>query len=60
MAAEPENEVVAPIASGRAGGRPGVTLGEPATAGFGLPSLSEVADQLAGLVEVLHVLMVSP
>jgi hypothetical protein len=58
VAGESENVVLAPFGLREAGDRSGVSLGEPATAGFGFPCAPEVDDQLAGLVEVLHIQMV--
>jgi len=47
-----------PIGLRGARDRFGVSLGEAVTAGFGFPCPSEVDDQLAGVVEVLHIQMV--
>ena len=57
-AAQSENVVVPPIGLRGAGDGLGVSLGEPVTARFRFPCVSEVDDQLSGFVEVLHIQMV--
>ena len=51
--------MVTALRLGGAGDGLGVRLGEPVPAGLGFACLSEVDDQLSGVVVVLHDLMMS-